>query len=108
MLLIVAALFAPHGYTAVQAQVEPVVRFRMATVAAGDIAAVEAAYTGWLAYEVVERGTVAQSLAAAWATPAMAGRAYIVMQPASGVDVYIRAVEVTPPTNYHPMTTLGW
>ena len=83
-------------------------RLKINTVAAPDIVAVENWYTQWLDYSVCERGNVSEPLAASWGAPAMAGRSYLLMQPASGADVFIRAVEIDPVAGYKPMTTLGW
>ncbi|HSN70488.1 MAG TPA: hypothetical protein VLT59_03225 [Steroidobacteraceae bacterium] len=78
------------------------------TITAPDLAAVEAAYRRWLDYEVVERGTVSRELAAHWSAPAVAGRAYLTMQPASGEPVYLRFVEQSAVAGAEPMRTFGW
>jgi hypothetical protein len=83
-------------------------RIRIATIAASDLAGVETFYTKWLDYSVTKRGSVTQALAASWGAPASAGRPYLMMQPASGVDVYIRAVGIDPMPGYRPLTTFGW
>jgi catechol 2,3-dioxygenase-like lactoylglutathione lyase family enzyme len=80
----------------------------MATIGATDLAPIEEWYTTWLGYRVVERGDISADLASSWGTPNMVGRAYILMQPESGVDVFIRAVETDGVTGYRPMTTFGW
>ena len=66
------------------------------------------AYTNWLGYAVLDRGDVSEDLAKSWGAPRMAGRPYIVMEPQSGNDVFIRAVQINPVAGYKPMTTLGW
>jgi len=80
----------------------------MATIGATDLAPIEEWYTTWLGYRVVERGDISADLANSWGTPNMVGRAYILMQPESGVDVFIRAVETDGVAGYRPMTTFGW
>jgi hypothetical protein len=83
-------------------------RLKINTVAAPDIGLVESWYTEWLGYSVCERAEIGADLAASWGAPAMAGRPYILMQPESGADVFIRAVEIDEVPGYKPMTTLGW
>ena len=83
-------------------------RLKINTVAAPDIGVVESWYTEWLGYSVCERGEVSTDLAGSWGAAGMAGRPYIVMQPESGADVFLRAVEIDEVPGYKPMTTLGW
>lgn len=83
-------------------------RLKINTVAAPDIGTIESWYTEWLGYSVCERGTISADLAASWAAPAMADRPYILMQPESGDDAYLRAVEIDAVAGYKPMNTLGW
>ncbi len=83
-------------------------RIKMATLGAADLGAVEDLYGRLLGYRVVERGVVARKLANSWGAPRSAGRRFISLQPASGVDVFVRAVEISPVSGYKPMTTLGW
>ncbi len=90
-------------------QVLPAItRFKMGTIGAPDLAAMEEAYAIGLGYQVIERGQVSEALAKSWGTPNMAGRDYIIMQPESGVDVFIRAVQITAQPDYKPMSTFGW
>lgn len=83
-------------------------RLKINTVAVPDIGLVESWYTEWLGYAVCERGEISATLADSWGAAGMARRPYIVLQPESGADVFIRAVEIDPVANYKPMTTLGW
>jgi hypothetical protein len=83
-------------------------RIKMATTAAPDLGSVEQWYGDWLGYRVVERGQVAQALAASWGAPAATGKPFIVMQPESGADVFIRAVQNDALPGYKPLTTFGW
>ena len=83
-------------------------RIKMATIGAPDIAQVAAWYTNWLDYQVVGQGVVPADLAASWGTPASAGRRTIVLGPASGEDVYVRAVEIDPVPAFKTLTTWGW
>ena len=83
-------------------------RLKINTVAAPDIALVDSWYSEWLGYTVVERGKIDSDLAKSWDAAAMTGRPYIVMQPESGTDVFLRLVEIDAVAGYKPMTTLGW
>jgi catechol 2,3-dioxygenase-like lactoylglutathione lyase family enzyme len=85
-----------------------ITRIRGGTIGCIDLAATEDWYGNWLGYSVVERGDISNGLAASWGTPAMAGRPYLLMQPESGDDVYIRAAEIDPVPGYRPLTTYGW
>jgi hypothetical protein len=83
-------------------------RTKIATVAVPDVEEVARIYKRWIGYRTVERGKVSAEQAALWGAPVMKGRPTLVMQPASGVDVFIRAVEIDPVNNYRPLTTWGW
>jgi hypothetical protein len=81
---------------------------RCATHTVVDLPATTLRYEQWLDYKVVEEGEVAADLAAAWGTPASAGRRYAVMQPRSGADVFLRFVEGDPVPDYLPIRSYGW
>ena len=83
-------------------------RIKIATIAVPDVDETTTNYKKWLGYSVIEKGKVSTQHAALWGTPVMVGRRYVVMRPASKVDVYIRAVEIDRVANYRPMTTWGW
>jgi len=83
-------------------------RIKYATIGAPDVDAVERAYTQWLGYSVVEKTTVSATMANSWGTPDAAGRPFILMRPATGEDVLIRAVETDAVAGYQAMTTHGW
>ncbi len=81
---------------------------RRVTVTATDLGAVERAYSEFLEYRVVERGTVSDSEAAAWGTPKMSGADSLSMRPAAGDDFEFRFVLAPPYPDYVPLTTYGW
>ena len=81
---------------------------RAATLTTPDVAAAARRYAQWLDYLVVETGKVSADLAANWGAPASAGRAFAVLQPASGAEVYIRFVEGDVSPDYQPLRTFGW
>jgi catechol 2,3-dioxygenase-like lactoylglutathione lyase family enzyme len=78
------------------------------TMTVPDLAAVERAYGDYLGYRVVERGHVAAELAEVWGTPALTGREFMLMQPASGAPVYLRVVRQDPVPGFAAMRTYGW
>lgn len=78
------------------------------TICAEDLAAVEAAYTKYLNYSVVERGLISAALARHWKAPLMAGRAYLLLRPESGAKVYLRFIQAAPVAGYEPLKTYGW
>ncbi len=78
------------------------------TISVLKLGSVEPAYQEYLEYTTVERGTVGTGLSEVWNTPSMTGRKYVLMQPASEADVYIRFVENAPVQGYAPLATLGW
>lgn len=73
-----------------------------------ELAAELAAWTECLGYEVVVRGKLAPELCKAWDTPADAGKPYVLLQPSSGAEVYIRLIETGKRTGYWPPVTWGW
>ncbi len=83
-------------------------RLKLATIAAPDLAPIEAWYGEWLGYSVVERGQVEPTLATSWGAPAVANRPYILMKPESGADVHIRAVGSQTVEGFRGLTTFGW
>lgn len=68
----------------------------------------EQSYERDLGYRTVDEGRIGAELAGAWQAPAMAARAFVLMQPESGEPVYLRFVEADGPGNYAPMKTRGW
>ena len=81
---------------------------RAATVTVANLDRAIETYRRWLDYELVERGTVAESLAKAWDAPATAGAPLAVLQPASGAGIYLRFVEQAPHPDYVPLRSYGW
>ena len=81
---------------------------RAATLTVADIAAASANYERHFDYARVEEGVVPEELAASWDAPASAGRRFVVMQPASGADIYLRLVEQPPHPDYLPLRSYGW
>jgi hypothetical protein len=78
------------------------------TISVFNLNSVETAYRDFLDHSTVERGIVSESLSEAWGASAMTGHEYILMQPSSEAEVYLRFVEAEPVEGYAPMTTYGW
>src|SRR5687767_1013182 len=78
------------------------------TMTVSDLKPIEAAYSTYLGYKVVERGQVDTASANVWKAPAVAGNDYIVMQPESGAPHYLRFVVTAPYPDYQPFMSYGW
>jgi catechol 2,3-dioxygenase-like lactoylglutathione lyase family enzyme len=81
---------------------------RAATLTVADVGRSEALYRDWLYYETVESGFLAADLAGSWGAPLSAGKRYVVMQPKSGAEIYLRFVEDEVHPDYRPLKTYGW
>jgi catechol 2,3-dioxygenase-like lactoylglutathione lyase family enzyme len=71
-------------------------------------AQMERAYAHWLGYSVVSQGEISPQLASVWDAPRMAHRKYVLMQPASRANIYLRFIQVAAAPGYVPMRTVGW
>ena len=80
----------------------------MVTMLVTNLSVTEQAYDDYLAYDTVVEGNVNENLASAWDAEAMINHPYIIMQPESGEDVYLRFIEDKEKTNYKPVGTHGW
>ena len=80
----------------------------MVTMLVTNLSVTEQAYDDYLAYETVVEGNVNENLASAWDAEDMINHPYIIMQPESGEDVYLRFIEDKEKTNYKPVGTHGW
>jgi len=83
-------------------------RIKVGTVNTPDLEKSVADYQKWLGYEVVEQATLSADMATHLQAPAMAGRRYAVMQPASGTPIFIRFIEGTPVPDNTPLRSYGW
>ena len=80
----------------------------MVTMLVTNLSVTEQAYDDYFAYETVVEGNVNENLASAWDAEDMINHPYIIMQPESGEDVYLRFIEDKEKTNYKPVGTHGW
>lgn len=81
---------------------------RCVTLATDQVEATQAAYTGHLGFHVVGDGIVSQAQAEHWHCPEERGSHFVLLQPASGVDFWLRVVESPAVPDYRPLTTYGW
>jgi len=80
----------------------------MVTMLVTNLNTIEEAYDKHLGYRVVEEGQIDRSLGSTWGARGMNKHPYIIMQPESGEEVYLRFIEDQSMTNYRPMGTHGW
>jgi len=81
---------------------------RAATLTVSNLQRSKSLYCDWLDYSCVEDGLVGDDLASSWGTQKTAGKAYAVLQPASGADVFIRLIEQPSVPDYKALLTYGW
>lgn len=78
------------------------------TISVLNLGSVEDAYKDHLGYTSVDHGTLSAEVAETWDAEKMAGSQYLVMQPSSGEQVYLRFIENPTTKNHVAMTTHGW
>jgi hypothetical protein len=81
---------------------------RAVTHTVPNLESIEQAYTRCFGYRAVDRGSVPAAVAHAWRAPAVAGRAYLTLEPESGEAVHLRFVESPAAAGWHALTTHGW
>ena len=81
---------------------------RAATVTVSDLNRSKDLYSRYFDYSVVEEGTISDALAASWGAPKSTGQPYIVMQPSSGAEVYVRFVEQPAVDGFKALRSYGW
>lgn len=78
------------------------------TLVVADLDSTRSAYVDWLDYRVAAAGHVSPELAASWAASAAAGSRYVLLQPASGADAWLRVIERPHAAGYRAMHSTGW
>lgn len=78
------------------------------TLLVNQLAAVEGPYREELGYRPVHRGVVTTEQAALWAAPALTGKSFVILEPASGRPVYLRMIEDPAAVVPEAGTTHGW
>lgn len=82
-------------------------RIKCGTIAAPDLPASLADYTGILGLDIIEDGLVAGEQAAGWGAPAMAGRRCVLLRHRQGRPAFLRLIEASP-IAYTPLRSFGW
>ena len=108
LLFFIVSLFLTNIVNSKEKNLSKLLRFKMATVSVVNLEESEELYNEWLYYETIERGTVPVELALSWGAEKTGGQPYVVMQPASREDVYIRLIKINQPPKYIANTTWGW
>ena len=108
LLLFVLSLTFTNIVDSKEKNLSKLIRFKMATVSVVNIEEAERLYNKWLNYDAVERGNIPTELALSWGAEKTSGQPYVVMQPESGEDVYIRLIKINKPPKYNANTTWGW
>ncbi len=78
------------------------------TLVVSDLEIASAAYQNHLDYRLVERGEITPKLAQSWGAPQAADSPYVILQPASGADTYLRLIERPATPGYQVMRSHGW
>lgn len=78
------------------------------TLLVNQLAAVEGPYRDELGYRPVHRGVVTAEQSSLWAAPQLAGKSFVILQPASGRPVYLRMIEDPAAEMPEAGTTHGW
>lgn len=81
---------------------------RAATITVSDLSRTTGNYARFFDYSIVEDGLISDSLAQSWDCPRAGGLPYVVMQPASGADIFLRFVEQPAHPDYVPLRSYGW
>ncbi len=81
---------------------------RAATLTVSDLQRSTDLYAKYFDYSVVEQGEISESLATSWATPNSAGQPYVVMQPSSGADIFLRFIEQPAVEGFKALRSYGW
>jgi len=108
LLFCIVSLFFTDVVNSKEKNLSKLIRFKMATVSVVNLEEAERLYNQWLYYETIEKGTIPTELALSWGAEKTGGQPYIIMQPESGEDVYIRLIKINQPPKYNANTTWGW
>ena len=78
------------------------------TISVLNLASVEEAYRDHLGYTAVDQGELSAAVTEVWDAKNMTGHDYLVMQPASNEQVYLRFIKNPATEGHTAMTTHGW
>ncbi len=80
----------------------------MMTFTSPDLDAVQDRYEQHLHYELRAEGVISEDLANSWQASKLTGRRYILLGPASGEKIYLRAIEGPKTPGFEPLKSFGW
>jgi catechol 2,3-dioxygenase-like lactoylglutathione lyase family enzyme len=83
-------------------------RITTVTITAPDLPAAADAYQRHLGYRVADDGALGRDVARAWGRPGLAGARTTVLEPASGLDTWVRFVQGPAYSQYQPFACVGW
>jgi len=78
------------------------------TISVLNLGSIEDAYKDYLGYTAIDKGALTTEVADAWDAGKMTGHNYLVMQPSSSEQVYLRFIENPTTEGHAAMTTHGW
>lgn len=78
------------------------------TIRTPSLAATERAYSQYLHYRAIGRGTISPAQAGLWGVPGLAGTPSLVMAPEAATDFVFRFIELPPEPGYRAFTRHGW
>lgn len=82
---------------------------RAVTITTTDLKGVEAAWTKYMDYRVIDRGRLSQATVESWGAPALRDKGFVILGPQNGEPTYLRFVEQPLPQGYDPkQRALGW
>jgi catechol 2,3-dioxygenase-like lactoylglutathione lyase family enzyme len=99
---------APLRGAAPQARAASLGAIRAVTITAGDLKAVEHAWTRFMGYKVISRGRLGRATAESWDAPGLSGKSFVILGPESGETTYLRFVEQPLPADAGEERALGW
>jgi len=83
-------------------------RIKTGTILTQDMDQSIALYDQYFGYKPVNEGTVDEAWAAAMGAPQQAGKRFVTLAPASGIEIFIRFIEGRPVPDYGPLRSYGW
>jgi len=83
-------------------------RISTVTITTPDLPAAAAAYQRYLGYRVVDDGALGRDVARCWGRPLLAGQRWLLMEPESGAETYLRFVQGPAYVDYEPLACVGW
>jgi catechol 2,3-dioxygenase-like lactoylglutathione lyase family enzyme len=83
-------------------------RISTVTINTPDLRAAAAAYQRFLGYRVIDDGALPRDVARSWGRPQLAGQRWLMMEPESGAETFLRFVQGPAYVDYEPLACVGW